>query len=239
MLITFWMALAISPLMAQDLGGLFNKAKKVLEGGEKLSAEEISGGLKEALELGVTEAVDYLSAEDGYLESPYRILLPEEAQTVVSKLKMVPGFSNVEQELILRINRAAEHAARKATPIFVDAITGMSFQDAARILTGEADAATRYLESTTHDHLFQAFEPVVIDALDEVNARTYWREVTTAYNKLPFVKKVETELDDYVTDRALDGMFGLIEKKESDIRARVGARTSPLLQKVFAQQDKG
>ncbi len=235
---TIALALFIATLLpAQNLGGLLNKAKKVLSGEEPLTQEEIGNGLKEALNLGVEEAVTSLSAEDGYYESVYKILLPEEARLVVDKVKMVPGFQNVEQELILRINRAAEDAASKATPIFVDAIKQMTFQDAMNILMGERDAATQYLHRTTFDNLFGEFNPVIQSSLDEVNANEYWETVTVAYNKLPFVKKVETDLDGYVTGRALEGLFGLIEKKEEKIRDDVGARTSPLLQKVFAQQD--
>lgn len=235
---TITLALFIATLLpAQNLGGLLNKAKKVLSGEEPLTQEEIGNGLKEALNLGVEEAVTSLSTEDGYYESVYKILLPEEARLVVDKVKMVPGFQNVEQELILRINRAAEDAASKATPIFVDAIKQMTFQDAMNILMGERDAATRYLHRTTFDNLFGEFNPVIQSSLDEVNANEYWETVTVAYNKLPFVKKVETDLDGYVTGKALEGMFGLIEKKEEKIRDDVGARPSPLLQKVFAQQD--
>ncbi len=231
--------LLISVLPAQNLGGLLNKAKKVVTGEEDLSKEEVGNGLKEALNLGVEEAVDFLSAEDGYHESIYKILLPEEARKVVDKVKMAPGFQNVEQELILRVNRAAELAASKATPIFVDAIKQMTFQDAMNILMGEQNAATLYLNRSTYQALYGEFNPVIVSSLDEVNAREYWEEVSSAYNKLPFVKKVETDLDGYVTDKALEGMFGLIEKKEEKIRDDVGVRTSPLLKKVFAQQDKG
>lgn len=235
---TLSLFLFIAVLPAQNLGGLLNKAKKVVTGEEELSKEEVGNGLKEALNLGVEEAVDFLSAEDGYYESVYKILLPEEARMIVDKVKMVPGFQNVEQELILRVNRAAELAASKATPIFVDAIKQMTFQDAMNILMGEQNAATQYLNRTTYQALYGEFNPVIVNSLDEVNANQYWEDVTTAYNKLPFVKKVETDLDGYVTDKALEGMFGLIEKKEEKIRDDVGARTSPLLKKVFAQQDK-
>ena len=239
--ITTTMALALLVVVflpAQNLGGLLNKAEKVVTGEESLTEEEIGNGLKEALNLGVEEAVDFLSAEDGYYESIYKILLPEEAQKVVSKLKMVPGFDNVEQELILRVNRAAELAATKASPIFVDAITQMTFKDVLDILMGEQDAATQYLHRSTYDSLFGEFEPVIGASLDEVNANQYWREATTQYNKIPFVTKVNTELDDYVTEKALEGMFGLIRVKEEKIREDVNLRTTPLLQKVFAQQDK-
>jgi len=235
---TITLALLMATVLpAQNLGGLLNKAKKVLSGEEPLSQEEIGNGLKEALNLGVEEAVASLSAEDGYYESVYKILLPKEARTVVDKVKMIPGFQNVEQELIVRVNRAAEDAASKATPIFVDAIKQMTFQDAMNILMGDRDAATQYLNRTTYDNLYGEFNPVIQSSLDEVNANEYWEKVTVAYNQLPFVKKVETDLDGYVTGKALEGMFGLIEQKEEKIRDDVGARTSPLLQKVFAQQD--
>ena len=152
-------------------------------------------------------------------------------------MKNVPGFENVEDELVLRINRAAELAAEKAKPIFVSAITQMTFADAMDILMGEKDAATQYLHKTTNDQLFAEFMPVIQKSLDEVNAREYWRSVVNTYNKIPFVKKVNPELDEYVTQKGLDGMYSLIEKKELDIRENQSSRTTDLLTKVFAQQD--
>jgi hypothetical protein len=223
-------------VQSQGLKGLLKKAEKLVSG-ESLTDAEISGGLKEALELGVGEAVDFLSAEDGYYKSIYKILLPEEARQITSKLKVVPGFADAEEKIIEKVNRAAEGAASKATPIFVGAIKGMQLKDALNILMGEQDAATRYLESNTYDNLYSEFKPVVIQSLDEWQARDYWRSMVEAYNKIPFVKKANPELDDYVTEKALIGIFKLIEKKEIGIRDSVGQRTSPLLQKVFAQQD--
>jgi len=232
------MVLTISLACAQGLGGLLDKAKEAVNGEEDLTQQEVSGGLKEALNVGLKEAVDFLSQEDGYYESVYKILLPEEAQKVTRRLKSVPGFQNVEQELILRLNRAAELAAGKATPIFTGAIKQMTFRDAMDILLGEPDAATQYLHRATYDSLYSEFNPVIVQSLDEVNARTYWKKATTAYNKLPLVKEVETELDAYVTAKSLEGLFGLVEKKEAIIRENVNARTTPLLEKVFAQQDE-
>lgn len=225
-------------LEAQKLKGLLNKAKAVVTGEEDLSNEDIGNGLKEALNIGVGEAVDFLSVEDGYYKSAYKILLPEEAEKVVSKLRAVPGFSNVEEELLEKMNRAAEDAANKAKPIFVNAIKQLTFTDVMNILMGEKDAATRYLERSTFEQLYNEFKPVIITSLDKVNAREYWRSAISAHNKLPFVKKANPELDDYVTRQALFGMFGLVEKKEEDIRQNVDARPSELLQKVFAKQDK-
>ncbi|WP_235297677.1 DUF4197 domain-containing protein [Portibacter marinus] len=220
-----------------NLGGLIDKGKKVLEGENPLSKDEIAAGLKQALDKGIDEAVTRLSAEDGYLASTYKIEVPEEAQKVISKLKLVPGFENVEQELILRMNRAAEVAAKKATPIFVDAVRSISFDDAMNILKGEDDAATDYLSAKSRKKLYDEFMPVIVSALDEVNARSYWKSATDAYNKLPFVKKVNPELDDHVNTKALDGLFGLIAVKEKGIRNNIDQRSTDLLRKVFAQQD--
>lgn len=227
---------AVSGLQAQGLKGLLNKAKDAVTG--ESSEGEVGMGLKEALNAGVGEAVDFLSAEDGYYKSAYKILLPEEVQEVTAKLKSVPGFSNVEEDLLEKMNRAAEIAAEKAKPIFIGAIKQMTIKDAMNLLMGQKDAATRYLERTTYDPLYGEFRPVVIEALDKVNAREYWRGAVTAYNKIPFVKKTNPELDDYVTQKALVGLFSMIEKKEADIRANPAARTTELLQKVFAKQDK-
>ena len=224
-------------LNAQGLKGLLDKAEKKLKGGSGLSQEEVGKGLKEALNKGVGNAVDFLSAEDGYYKSPYKILIPEEARKVTSKLKAVPGFQDVEANLEEKLNRAAEDAAKKAKPIFVSAIKQMTFKDAMNILMGNKDAATRYLENSTYDNLFGEFMPVIQASLDKVNAREYWRSAVKAHNKLPFVKKVNPELDEYVTQKALVGMFSLVEKKELDIRENTGSRTSDLLKKVFAKQD--
>ena len=229
-------ALALNGLHAQKW---LEKAKQAKDGllGGGLSQEEAGNGLKEALNIGVAEAVDFLSAEDGYYKSAYKVLLPEEAQAVAGKLRAVHGFSNVEEEIVLKINRAAEDAAEKAKPIFVSAIKQMTFQDAMNILMGNKDAATRYLEKTTYDQLYSEFKPVIITSLDKFNARTYWRDAVTAYNKIPLTANANPELDDYVTRQALLGLFGLVEVKEKDIRENVGARTSELLRKVFAKQD--
>jgi len=221
---------------AQSLGNLVKSAKNALKGGD-LSDEMIGNGLKEALNLGTGEAIDFLSAEDGFYKSVYQIALPEEAQQIVKKLSMVPGFGNLEKDLVERMNRAAELAAKKAKPIFVSAITCLSFKDVTDILMGKKDAATRYLERTTHEQLYKEFQPVIAAALDEVNARTLWKDAVTAYNKLPLVKKTNPDLDAHVTNKSLEGVFGLIEKKEEGIRGNVDQRSSDLLKKVFAKQD--
>jgi hypothetical protein len=219
------------------LGKLKQQAEDVISGDKALSQEEVGAGLKEALNAGVEEAVSTLAVEDGYLGSSYKILVPTEAQNVVRKLKNVPGFGDVEQQLEEKMNRAAELAVAKAKPIFVEAIKGLTFQDAMNLLLGEDDAATRYLERTTRQSLTAEFLPIIQQSLDEVNAREYWRSAVTAYNRIPFVQKTNPELDQHVTDKALVGLFSLVEEKEKGIRDNPALRTSELLQRVFARQD--
>lgn len=213
------------------------KVEEKINGGSVLSQEEIGNGLKQALDIGVVEAVDFLSAEDGYYKTAYKILIPEDAQKVTSKLKAIPGWSNVEKTLEEKMNQAAEIAVEKAKPIFVEAIRKMTFQDAMNILMGEQNAATTYLHKTTYQSLFDEFMPVIQASLDEVNAREYWRGAVGAYNKIPFASKANPELDQHVTKMALVGLFDLVEKKETSIRTDVSERKTDLLKKVFAKQD--
>ncbi|MCB0688205.1 MAG: DUF4197 domain-containing protein [Saprospiraceae bacterium] len=201
------------------------------------SNEEIIAGLKEALSIGISKGSDLLSKEDGYYKSIYKILLPEEARKVTDKLKVVPGFTNVEEEIVKRLNRAAEDAAKSAKPIFVDAIKKMTINDAINILMGQPDAATRYLENSTYDGLYTAFQPKIVESLNQLNALEYWEKAVTAYNKIPFVDKVNPKLDDYVARQALDGLFDMVEKEEAAIRQDPSKRVSALLKKVFAKQD--
>lgn len=230
------LSMSLSPVNGfAQFNDLLNKAKKTVS---PSGSSDIDLGLKQALEFGVKEAVDKLSADKGYFDSPYKILVPEEAQVIVTKVKAVPGFQDVEKQLVEKMNKAAEIAAKKATPIFVDAITSLTITDAMNILMGEKDAATRYLETQTRSKLYTSFMPEIQAALDEVNAREYWKSVITAYNSIPFVKKANPELDDYVNQKALDGLFSLIEVKEEKIRTDQSQRTTDLLKNVFSKQDK-
>ena len=209
----------------------------VLGDGGALTNADIASGLKQALEIGITEGATRLSQEDGYFKSPYKILLPEEARQITNRLQNIPGFKEVENEILQRINRGAEDAAKKAAPIFVNAIKNMSFDDALGILMGEDNAATGYLNQATSQALYNEFNPVIIESLDKFNARKYWEDAVNAYNKIPFIEKANPDLDDYVTQQALKGLFSMVEKKEKDIRVNVNARTNDLLKKVFAKQD--
>lgn len=211
----------------------------VLGDSGQLTTAEVAGGLKEALTIGIGKGAQRLSQTDGYFKSVYKILLPPEARKVTEKLQNVPGFSEVENIILEKINRGAEDAAKKAQPIFVDAIRQMTFTDAMNILMGADNAATQYLHRTTYDRLYQEFNPVIVESLDKFDARKYWSDAVTVYNAIPFVgEKANPSLDDYVTREALNGLFGMVEKEEQNIRKNVSARTTELLRKVFAKQDK-
>jgi hypothetical protein len=203
------------------------------------TAEEIGRGLKEALTQGIGKGADFLAQKDGYYKSAYKILLPAEAQQVTSRLKVIPGFEKLEEQLLEKINRGAEDAASEAKPIFVSAIRGLTFQDATNILMGEKNAATSFLNRTTNQQLYDKFNPKIVSSLDKVGARELWKKAADAYNKIPLVsKKVNNDLDDYITREALKGLFSKVEEEERNIRSNISARPSELLKKVFAKQDR-
>ena len=203
-----------------------------------LTPAEIARGLKEALNLGSDEAVSFLSKEDGYYRSVYKILLPEEARQVTDRLQVIPGFNKVEEVMLEKINRAAEDAAKSAGPIFLNAITSMTIDDAMGILMGSSDAATQYLHSKTYQALYGEFQPILLNSLNKFNAVDYWEDAVNTYNKIPLLGDVNPRLDDYVAHEALKGLFSLIEQKEQGIRTDVSQRITPLLQRVFKKQDQ-
>lgn len=202
-----------------------------------LTNADIGNGLKEALKIGISKGSDALSAKDGYFKSSYKILLPEEAQKVANKLQNIPGFNQVENVILEKINRAAEDAAVKAKPIFVNAIKQMTFTDALDILMGSNDAATDYLSRNTRRALYDEFKPIIVNSLNKFNAIDYWADAINTYNKIPFITKMNPSLDDYVATQALNGLFSMVEKEEGVIRTNVSSRTTDLLKKVFAKQD--
>ncbi len=201
------------------------------------SLAEISQGLKEALKIGIGKGADALAQKDGYFKSAYKILLPADVRKVTDKLKNIPGFTNLENELLEKMNRGAEDAAQEAKPIFVSAITGMTFSDATNILLGSDNAATQYLNRTTSTQLYQKFNPKIVASLDKIGANNLWKKAADAYNKIPLVTKINANLSDYVTTEALKGLFSKIEEEEKNIRHNQASRTSELLKKVFAKQD--
>lgn len=200
------------------------------EGG--LSSSEIIAGLKEALEVGAKNSSGQLSSLDGFFKNAaIKILLPEEAQKVEKTLRDV-GLGSLVDKAILSVNRAAEDAAKSAAPIFVDAIKGMTIQDALGILQGGDFAATNYLKSKTTSPLTNAFKPVIDQSLQKVGATKYWSDVFTNYNRFA-TNKINPDLSAYVTGRALEGIFYQVGLEEQKIRKDPVARVSDILKKVF------
>jgi len=210
--------------------------EKVAGATGSLSTDEVAQGLKEALTNGVSKGSDLVSQVDGYLKNQeIKIPFPPEVQQVETKLRQI-GMGGEVDKFITSLNRAAEDAAKEAKPIFTSAVKQMTIQDAWSILKGEQDAATKYLIKTTSAPLKEKFKPIIQASLNKVNATKYYKDLVTAYNKIPLVQKVNPNLDDYATDKAADGLFIMIAKEEKNIRENPGARTTELLKKVFNAQ---
>ena len=202
------------------------------QNGGGLSTDDIVAGLKQALTVGTQNGTTKLSAVDGFFaDAAIKVLMPPEAQKVESTLRGI-GLGSVVDKAILSMNRAAEDAAKSATPIFVDAIKQMTISDALGILKGGDFAATNYFKQKTTLALTNAFKPVIAQSLDKVNATKYWKDVFSAYNRFSSTP-VNTDLAAYVTGKAVDGIFHEVGLEEQKIRKDPAARVTDLLKKVF------
>jgi len=213
---------------------LLKDAKKLINSKSKgLTEKDAVDGIKEALVNGTSESVKLVSIADGYWGNPeIKIPFPSEAKEMESKLRTI-GMGKKVDEFNESMNHAAEKAANEAKPIFIAAIKGMTVKDAINIVKGENNAATIYLKNTTSPELKNKFQPIIKTSLDNVNATKYWSDLITVYNKIPLVKKMNPNLTEYVTGKAIDGLFVMIAKEELKIRKDPMARTSELLKKVF------
>jgi hypothetical protein len=217
-----------------------------------LTESEVIGGLKEALTLGAKNAANRLAAENGYFgDAAIKILLPDEAKTIVDNISKIPGGDQLVKNAILSINRAAEDAAKEVAPIFVNSITQMSIKDAFNILNGPDNAATQYLKNTTYADLYNLYKPKIQAStekklLGNISTKDSWLALTSKWNtlanslagKIANLKPVNTDLDDYLTNKALAGMFSKVEGEEFKIRKDVNARVTASLQRVFGSLDK-
>ncbi len=204
--------------------------------GQTMGNADIAMGLKEALNNGVTKQVTKLTVTDGfYKNAAVKILLPPELKKVDKALRDL-GLSSLADEGLKVLNRAAEDAVKEAVPVFVTAIKSMTITDAKNILMGNDNAATEYLQRTTTTQLYGKFNPIVKKSLSKVGADKTWNQILTKYNTLPLVAKVNPDLNDYVTDEALKGVFTMVAVEEKDIRNNITARTSDLLRRVFGMQ---
>ncbi|PQB06119.1 hypothetical protein BST83_02165 [Polaribacter filamentus] len=227
------LVIAIQFVGCAELQNVLNQ----LPNGVGLSQEQIGNGLKQALDKGIKNQVSKLTSQDGFYKNDLvKILLPEELQVVDDGLRKI-GLSNLADEGIKVLNRAAEDAVKTATPIFVNAVNEITFNDAKNILLGDENAATSYLQTKTSESLYSSFSPVINDSFSKVGADKIWSNLISKYNSIPFVAKANPDLTSYVTNQALKGVFTMIEVEEKGIREKVSLRTTALLKQVFALQD--
>lgn len=244
------MVLFISLFLLNSCAELSQIAQSAGRPNMPLSNAEIIEGLKDALLVGTDSAVTQLSAIDGYLkDQAVKILLPPEAKTITDNLSKLPGGSKLVDDVIIRINRAAEDAAKGAKPIFVSSVREMTFSDGLQILNGPANAATSYFKSKTYQQLGELYRPKIRESLNKslvagISTQQSWNELTTRWNKLASssigqiggLKKVDVKLEDYILQQALNGMFQKIEEREKDIRTNANARVTHILKRVFGSQ---
>lgn len=230
---------------------LMQLAQQTLEEGKPLTQTEIIAGLKEALVVGTNKSADILGATDGYYKDELvKILLPPEADIIVKNINKIPGGNELLEEVLMKINRAAEDAVSEAKPIFVNSITSMTITDAVGILKGQQNAATEYLRKTTSNQLFELYRPKINNSLDKklagtVSTNQSWDALTGKWNEvansmlgqIAGFKPVNIELDAYLTNQALNGLFLKIEDQEKQIRENPLARVSELLKRVFGSLD--
>ncbi|MEX0881908.1 MAG: DUF4197 domain-containing protein [Cyclobacteriaceae bacterium] len=202
-----------------------------------LSNEEVGYGLKDALVKGISNGAEMASKENGFFQNDLiRIPLPEELRNIESTMRRF-GLGSEVDRVLLTINRGAESAAMEAKPIFINAIRQLTIQDAFSILRGDQDAATQYLKKTTSERLTELFSPKIQESLDQVGATKHYSDLVNAYNTLPTSKKIDPDLNAYVTEKAINGLFELIAIEELKIRENPAERTTAIMRRVFAAQD--
>jgi hypothetical protein len=234
-------ALGLLALALGRPGAAFAQLDQLLRGlggagrGAGLSDTTIASGLKEALAVGTANAVALTGRTDGYfLNEAIKILMPAQLRRLETGLRTV-GFGPQIDEFVLGMNRAAERAAPLAKPIFVDAITAMTFDDARRVLAGGDTAATDYFRAKTTEPLTAAFRPVVGGAMNEVGVTRQYKELVGRFEAIPFMRAEAFDLDGYVTGKGLDGLFLVVADQERQIRTNPAARVTTLLKDVFGR----
>jgi len=234
MRITTWILVFIlSACTTAQINQTIGEVNKAIGSEQPLTTAEVGEGLKEALVKGISKGSDQVSQLDGYFKNPeIKIPFPPEVKKVENTLRDI-GLGGEVDKFVMTLNRGAEDAAKEAKPIFISAIKSMTIEDAWAILKGNDNAATEYLKKTTSGQLKEKFKPVIQNSLNKVNATKYYGDLVTRYNKIPLVDKVNPNLDDYATDKAIEGLFLMIAKEEKNIRQDPVARTTELLKKVF------
>jgi hypothetical protein len=230
------LSIAIPSSVPAGFQDLLKGATQSFQGGSSLTDSDIIQGLKQALEVGTSNAVGIVSKVNGYYNNPeIKIPLPGNVQKV-EKILRTAGFSQQIDDFELSMNRAAERAAPEAKPIFLDAIKQMSFDDARKILNGGDNAATLYFKEKTSNRLQTVFKPIVHQAMTEVGVTNQYETLESKAKTIPFADTMSFNLDQYVTDKSLDGLFFMLGQEEKKIREDPAARVTDLLKKVFASQ---
>jgi hypothetical protein len=213
----------------------FHRCEENLRTSESVSESEIVAGLKEALELGTAQAVDLVSKQGGYYDNPeIKIPLPESVRKVENLLRSA-GLGSKVDAFEISMNNAAEHAAPQAKSIFWEAIKNMEFADAQKILGGPDDAATLYFKDQTYGRLQEIFKPLVRNSMSAVGVTRSYQELNAKMQRVPFAGSLNFDLDQYVTDGALNGLFKMLADEEKKIRTQPAARVTDLLKKVFGK----
>lgn len=239
-------------LLFSGCAEIMQMAQQTLNENVPLTQSEVAGGLKEALIVGTTNSANILGATDGYYkDEAVKILLPPEADIIVKNIGKIPGGTQMLEDVLLKINRAAEDAVSEAKPIFVNSIKSMTVADAFGILKGEDNAATQYLHKTTYNELFDLYRPKIKASVEKklignISTGESWNQITGKWNdiansaigQIAGFKPVEIELDAYLTNKALDGLFLKIEAEEKLIRKDPVARVSSILKRVFGSLDQ-
>ncbi len=222
------------PSALAGIGDILNKVQKAAGVSGGISNNDMVDGLKQALEIGTTKSVEMVSGVNGYYENPQiRIPLPESVQKVKNAL-VLAGYGEKVDAFELSMNRAAEQAAPKARDLFLDSIKQMEVSDAQKILNGRENEATLYFEEKTRAKLFDTFEPIVHSSMSEVGATRSYQDLDAKVRSIPFTKSMSFDLDEYVTNKSLDGLFLMLAEEELKIRQNPAARVTDLLKKVFA-----
>ncbi len=232
-------------------GQLRQIAKKIIGDDKPLTQSEVIEGLKEALLVGTNNSTEILGATDGYYKDELvKIGLPPEADAIVKNINKIPGGNELIEDVLLKINRAAEDAVSEAKPIFANSIKSMTIADGFGILKGEDNAATQYLRKTSHSQLVELYKPKIKASVEKklvgnVSTEDSWNEITKKWNdiskstigQIAGFKPVEIELDEYLTNKALEGLFLKIEIEEKKIRKDPAARVNALLKRVFGSSN--
>ena len=221
--------------LTANLNDLMDRAKEAVGGGGRISSDEIIEGLKEALKIGTQNAVASVSKPNGYYQNPdIKIPLPEEVANAGKYLRLA-GYGSQIDEFEQSMNRAAEEAAPEAKQIFMDAVKDMEIKDAQNIVDGPDNAATRYFKDKTYTRLQEIFKPIVKDTMGQVGVTRQFQDINTQLARIPLASEASVDLDQYVTDKSLEGLFFMLTEEERKIRQDPAARVTDILKKVFGR----